>query len=305
MFRAPISLPLRPGGHLVTLPDTSPALSPPPPPVLPQHDFTTGSEQLAWLESDLKAVDRTITPWVVVTTHRFIYSTQTDFIVSGDYAISQHLRVMLEPLMYTYKVSLVLSGHAHSYERSCAITHGQCVEDNAGTVYITAGTAGAKLVFAPFSPAMGPWSKKSFTDWGYMRIVATTTELKLQFVLNSDGSIADEFVVPRFMGVVPQSVLAAWTPEAAAARLAPAALEAEQLRLIALVQAEQPQLLLQHSVHPAGDAVAAMLAPGAGGNAKAGALHGGEEDEEEDEDYADDPFDGRPDSGVDDGGDVN
>ena len=35
-----------------------------------EHDITEGSEQYAWLAADLAAVDRSVTPWVVVTAHR-------------------------------------------------------------------------------------------------------------------------------------------------------------------------------------------------------------------------------------------
>jgi hypothetical protein len=33
-------------------------------------NFTTGSAQWRWLLSDLKAVNRSLTPWVVVSGHR-------------------------------------------------------------------------------------------------------------------------------------------------------------------------------------------------------------------------------------------
>merc|ERR1719440_1757361 len=36
-----------------------------------------GSEQLVWLEADLKAVDRSQTPWVVVTGHRPMYTVNS------------------------------------------------------------------------------------------------------------------------------------------------------------------------------------------------------------------------------------
>jgi hypothetical protein len=35
-----------------------------------EHDITEGSEQYAWLAADLAAVNRSVTPWVVVTAHR-------------------------------------------------------------------------------------------------------------------------------------------------------------------------------------------------------------------------------------------
>lgn len=37
-----------------------------------EHDLAPGSEQHAWLDADLGAVDRIATPWVVVTSHRML-----------------------------------------------------------------------------------------------------------------------------------------------------------------------------------------------------------------------------------------
>ncbi len=39
-----------------------------------EHDMAMGSSQYVWLEKDLGAVDRSITPWVVVEMHRPMYS---------------------------------------------------------------------------------------------------------------------------------------------------------------------------------------------------------------------------------------
>ena len=42
-----------------------------------EHNMTVGSRQYDWLEEDLVAVNRSITPWVVVEMHRPLYSTRT------------------------------------------------------------------------------------------------------------------------------------------------------------------------------------------------------------------------------------
>ena len=36
-----------------------------------EHDFLTGSDQYNWMAADLEAVNRTLTPWVIVTGHRY------------------------------------------------------------------------------------------------------------------------------------------------------------------------------------------------------------------------------------------
>ena len=41
-----------------------------------EHDWTPSSQQYEWLANDLGRVNRTETPWVVVTAHRMMYTTQ-------------------------------------------------------------------------------------------------------------------------------------------------------------------------------------------------------------------------------------
>ena len=38
-----------------------------------EHNFTQGSRQYEWLENDLKKVDRSKTPWVMIGGHRAMY----------------------------------------------------------------------------------------------------------------------------------------------------------------------------------------------------------------------------------------
>ncbi len=73
--------------------------------------YAAGSPQLAWLASDLAAVDRSVTPWVVFTTHRPLYcSAIMEF---GEHADEAKV---IEPLLLAGKVDLVVTGHVHVYE---------------------------------------------------------------------------------------------------------------------------------------------------------------------------------------------
>jgi acid phosphatase len=81
--------------------------------------------QKAWLEGALAASSA---PWKIVTLHRPLYS-------SGVYGGNRSLRQAIEPLLTRYKVSLVLAGHEHDYERSVA----------KGITHIVAGGGGAWL----------------------------------------------------------------------------------------------------------------------------------------------------------------
>jgi hypothetical protein len=44
-----------------------------------EHDFSPESAQVQWLAKDLAAVDRTVTPWVVVFGHKPLYCSTDDY----------------------------------------------------------------------------------------------------------------------------------------------------------------------------------------------------------------------------------
>ena len=43
-----------------------------------EHDMGKGSKQYIWLENDLKSVDRSKTPWVVLGGHRPMYTSEIE-----------------------------------------------------------------------------------------------------------------------------------------------------------------------------------------------------------------------------------
>lgn len=155
-----------------------------------EHDWRRGSKQYKWLENDLKNVDRKKTPWVVLTSHRMMYTTQLG--EEADYKVAQHFRDEVEDLLWTYKVNLMLVGHQHSYERSCAVRNGKCTEDGQGPVHIVIGSAGAGLEKQGFSKELGEWSVSHLNDWGYLRVDSTEEAMSVQFVLNRNGVVNDE-----------------------------------------------------------------------------------------------------------------
>lgn len=67
-------------------------------------------QQYKWLEADLKAVDRTKTPWVIAMSHRPMYSSEVS-------SYQQKIRAAFEGLMLQYGVDAYLAGHIHWYER--------------------------------------------------------------------------------------------------------------------------------------------------------------------------------------------
>lgn len=155
-----------------------------------EHNWRRGSKQYKWIENDLKRVDRSKTPWVVLTAHRMMYTTQLG--EDADLKVSEHFREEMEDLLWQYKVNLMLVGHQHSYERSCAVRNGKCTRDGVGPVHIIVGSAGAGLEAEGFSDKIGEWSVSHLNDWGYLRIASIETEMNVQFVLNRNGAVYDE-----------------------------------------------------------------------------------------------------------------
>ena len=99
-----------------------------------EHDFLPNSTQYAWLENDLDSVNRSITPWLIVRSHRPMYSS-----FQGRDFIKEKLQEYTEPLLYKSHVDLHLFGHIHSYERTCRVYQKKCVEDGITQVLIGMG----------------------------------------------------------------------------------------------------------------------------------------------------------------------
>ena len=159
-----------------------------------EHDWTKGSKQFAFLEHDLSKVNRTVTPWVILTGHRMMYTTQ--MCEENDYRVSLQMRAELEDLIFEYQVNLMLVGHQHNYERSCKVYKGQCTSDGTGTIHAVVGSAGASVESCGFNSSLfGNYSVRHVDKWGYSRLAATRETLTMEFILNADQSVFDRVVV--------------------------------------------------------------------------------------------------------------
>jgi hypothetical protein len=78
-----------------------------------------GSRQHAFVDADLAAVDRSITPWVLVFGHRQMYC--------GNMMGPGNDMGDLEPLFNDHKVDIAFWGHIHYAQRSCPMYKAQCV----------------------------------------------------------------------------------------------------------------------------------------------------------------------------------
>lgn len=155
-----------------------------------EHDFLPKSPQYHWLEADLHRYNRSRTPWLVVGSHRPMYSSITREL---DDQIKTMLQSTLEPLFYRFQVDLNLFAHIHSYERSCRMYGGRCVDD--GIVHVLIGMAGHNLDFDTYTGAS--WSLYHDQQFGYAQITANRTHLHFRYRHNVDDAVADEFILHK------------------------------------------------------------------------------------------------------------
>ena len=100
------------------------------------------------------------------------------------------LRRRLDLLEHNCVRGLVLSGHQHSYERTCAAYGGRCLPPGSagGTVFIVAGTGGAGLYkYPPGTSPTGNYTVEATSRWGYLRVAANASRLRVAFVDNLSG----------------------------------------------------------------------------------------------------------------------
>lgn len=103
----------------------------------PYSSSNTTSPQYQWLLADLEAVDRVMTPWVIVMMHCPWYNSNT---AHHDEYQTVLMKKYMEELLYKSKVNLIISGHVHAYERSHPVFNGEVVSD--GVTNIVIGDAG-------------------------------------------------------------------------------------------------------------------------------------------------------------------
>jgi hypothetical protein len=67
-----------------------------------EHDFRRSSPHYTSLENDLRSVNRSRTPWLIVCSHRPMYTSLVIFDL-----IALMLQLHIEPLLYKYQVDLI------------------------------------------------------------------------------------------------------------------------------------------------------------------------------------------------------
>ena len=104
--------------------------------VLNTNDLLAMSNaQLKWLKNDMNSTDK---DWKIVFMHKSPYSLGKD----AKWPDALYLQESLASTLDKCDVDIVMSGHDHMYLRTKALKNNKVAED--GTVYVLAGTAGAK-----------------------------------------------------------------------------------------------------------------------------------------------------------------
>ncbi|POM64392.1 Calcineurin-like phosphoesterase [Phytophthora palmivora] len=175
-------------------------------PVSPQNG--NFGDQLAWIEADLKKADanRANVPWIFVGLHRPLYSVLNS---ENDVPNKQTARIQeaFEKLLLKYKVDVVLAGHKHYYERDFPVAKNKAVMDGVSDdykvydnpqapVHILTGGAGQVEGMSRPPSHTASWNAVSdYEHFGYSMLEANRTALVWRYVLSSDQSVQDEFVM--------------------------------------------------------------------------------------------------------------
>jgi hypothetical protein len=165
--------------------------------------FAPGTAQYEWIAADLAAVDRAVTPWIVVFGHRPFYcahKTSSSCDLTGPM-----FREWLEPLFLSAKVDLVLQAHRHSYARSYPVANGTrtgtAYADPAAPVYVVQGAAGNMEGQDGTTKDPYEYFAAQSIRFGYSVFVADAARsLAFTTYASDDNSVVDQFTITRGAG---------------------------------------------------------------------------------------------------------
>lgn len=155
--------------------------------------FAPGTPQYNRLVNDLSAANNDpAIKWKIVYMHF------PPYVLPGD-SLVQEVQTILAPLMDTYDVDLVISGHRHVYERSVSIYNNQIAQSGPnytdlpdGTVYVVAGTAGGEQQ----GTGQGPFAFTSRTGYDFALLNINNNVLTYTAKSAADNTI-DTFTIAK------------------------------------------------------------------------------------------------------------
>jgi hypothetical protein len=180
-----------------------------------EGDMSKDSKMIKWLEKDLSQVSK---PWIIVALHHPPYSdgSHKSDSVRDSWGRMVDARENIVPVLEKYGVDLVLSGHAHGYERSKLMhrhygtsdtfdtkkhllsnsDHNYCKSINKspfdGTIYNVMGSS-SKADRASYKHPALPFSYQSL---GSVLLEITPTTLHAKFI-NDKAEILDEYTIEK------------------------------------------------------------------------------------------------------------
>ena len=155
--------------------------------------------QFEFASADLaKAKSNTKTDWIIVYFHRPLYS--------GSGSKNDGMRDMYHPLFQKYNVDLVLSGHAHNYQRTYPLNyhedrpgrplildhqHDQYI-NQPGTVFAIVGTGGMSIHGADKKPYLA----SIYEGFGCLNVQINDKSLNAEFYTDN-GKTIDHFTIVK------------------------------------------------------------------------------------------------------------
>ncbi len=154
--------------------------------------FAPGTAQYNWLVNDLNAADNDPDiKWKIVYVHFPPYTMGVSLV--------QYVQDILAPVMDTYHVDLVITGHRHVYERSKSIFNNAVVQPGPsytgtpyGTVYVVNGTAGGEQMGA----GQGPFAYTSWVGYDFAILNINGNVLTYTAKGSTDNNI-DSFTITK------------------------------------------------------------------------------------------------------------
>lgn len=158
------------------------------------QDFSPGSLQYSWLESDLNSTQARSAEWAFIVFHHPPYT-------SGAHGVPEqtgmNVRTYLVPLFESYGVDAVFSGHDHSYERS--------FKD--GVCYVVSGGGGAPLY--DVNQTSNPYQQFALKTYHYCTVDVNGSSLNFN-ARYINGTVFDSFSKTKDSGTVNIALESGW-----------------------------------------------------------------------------------------------
>ncbi|KAK9470175.1 Metallo-dependent phosphatase-like protein [Dipodascopsis tothii] len=151
------------------------------------------NQQVDWLRDDLAKVNRTKTPWIIVSGHRPFYASFDN----NPNSICDECREVFEPLFIEYNVDLVFAGHIHMYNRNDPMNNNVSdpngLNNPSSPWYILNGAAGHYDGLDVAQYPLRPYTRKNIDGvYGWSRVtIHNCTHMTHDFIASGNGSVLD------------------------------------------------------------------------------------------------------------------